>query len=103
MRKVCSIFFLLCFPALVLSGSVAIAVQDILETRYDEAEPLPYASIAVFSVALPGATRPEPTVYVVPLLRHGFLRRNGAQRLEQGGLPHRSCDPLIILGHKLRC
>jgi hypothetical protein len=91
--------------AVVLGLSSVVPAEDAPETAYDESESLPYASTAMFSIAVPSAIVPVPVGrLLVALSRLGSLRRLGALRFEQvRGLPYPICDSLTILDHTLRC
>jgi photosystem II stability/assembly factor-like uncharacterized protein len=89
----------------VLSLSIAVPVEDVPETAYDESESLPYASTSVFSVAVTKAVEQAPVVRTrVSLLGCGCLRRLGTQRLDhRTGSPYPISHSLSILDHSLRC
>jgi hypothetical protein len=96
---------LVLLTALVLSVYFAVPAEDVPETAYDESESLPYASTAVFSMAVPAAVVPAPVGRPLgPLPRLDSLRRLGTQRLDhRAASPYPICGSLAILDHALRC
>ena len=76
---------LVLFVAVVLGLSIVVPAEDVPGTADDESESLPYASTAMFSIALPSAIVPVPVGgLLVGRSRLGSSRRLGTLRFEQG-------------------
>jgi len=85
--------------------SFTIPAEDLSETVYDESEPLPWESVAAFSMTVPEtAAEPSADRPTASLPRAVCLRKLGAHFLSHGtGLCHPMFDSLPILDHSLRC
>ena len=103
MRKPRSVLVLLLLVG--LGVSLAVSVEDVPETPYDESETLPYESTPVFSITVTrGSGRiAKAQLNCRSLLHFDSLLKHCNGRRENDGRLHRLSDALTILNRSLRC
>ena len=94
---------LVLLAAFSLSLSFAVPVEDVLETDYDESEPVPYESTPLFSTALPQAARALQFSPTLPFDLGPTFSHDAVRARWELAAHHPISGSLIILVHSLRC
>lgn len=105
MRNPRSALVLLLLLLLGLGVSLAVPVEDVPETPYDESETLPYENTPVFSITVTQASGriAKAELNCGSLLHFDSLMKRCNGRRENDRRLHRLSDSLTIRNRSLRC
>jgi hypothetical protein len=88
---------LILFVLLVLSLTLAVPAEDVLETTYDESETQPYEDVPLFSILLPSATGCTTQAPISGLHLHSGAPSRLARTCFAGKVSHRSAKARVAL------